>query len=82
MATSPHVATAPRITSTRVAPRILATLAVAGVIAGGIVVSSNSSTDHAGPVTGGRTVAAHRADISARHPVVASNGRAAVRVVK
>ena len=50
-------------------PRIFAALAVAGVIAGGTVASSSSNADNDGPVTGGRTAVAHRADVSARHDV-------------
>jgi hypothetical protein len=76
MATSPHIATAPRVARVRVAPRLVAVLAVAGAIAGGVVAAANSDTDHAGPVTGGRTTVAHP-DVSARH-----HGHPAVRTVK
>jgi len=76
MATSPHIATAPRIARVRVAPRLVAALAVAGAIAGSVVVAANSDQDQAGPVTAGRTAVAHP-DIAARH-----NGHPAVRVVK
>jgi hypothetical protein len=76
MATSPHIATAPRIARVRVAPRLVAAVAVAGAIAGGVVAAANSDTDHSGPVTAGRTAVAHP-DVSARH-----NGHVAVRVVK
>jgi hypothetical protein len=52
------------------APRLFATLAIAGVIAGGTFAASSSSADDDGPVTGGRT-AVSRADVSARHDVSA-----------
>jgi hypothetical protein len=81
MATSPQIATAPRVTSTRVAQRTFVALAVTGALAGGIFAASSSDTDHAGPVTAGRTAVSHRPDISARHRV-ATRGRAVVRVVK
>jgi hypothetical protein len=48
--------------------RILAALAVAGVIAGATFASASSNADNEGPVTGGRT-AVQRPDISARHDV-------------
>jgi hypothetical protein len=50
-------------------PRIFAALAVAGVIAGGTFAASSSNADNDGPVTGGRTAVAHRADVSSRHDV-------------
>ena len=50
-------------------PRIFTALAVAGVIAGATFASASSNADNDGPVTGGRTAVAHRADVSARHDV-------------
>jgi predicted ribosomally synthesized peptide with SipW-like signal peptide len=52
-------------------PRVAATLAVAGLIAGGTFASSSSNADDDGPVTASRTAVSHRADISARHDVAA-----------
>jgi hypothetical protein len=60
---------------------MVAALAVAAALAGGIVAASSSDTGHASPVTAGRTAVSHHPDVSARHRV-ATKGRATVRVVK
>jgi hypothetical protein len=64
------------------APRVVAALAVAGLIAGGTIASSSSNADNDGPVTGGRTAVAHRADVSARHDVPARPNPTQVQTIR
>jgi hypothetical protein len=61
-------------------PRILTALAVAGVLAGGVAVSSESNADNEAPVTAGRTAVPDRPDISARHSV--PRGPASIRAAR
>jgi predicted ribosomally synthesized peptide with SipW-like signal peptide len=63
------------------APRLFATLAVAGVIAAGTFAASSSNADDDGPVTAGRTAVSH-SDISARHDVSAHLNPTKVQTIR
>jgi predicted ribosomally synthesized peptide with SipW-like signal peptide len=66
---------------TLTAPRLFATLAVAGVIAAGTFASSSSNANDDGPVTCGRTAVSH-ADISARHDATAHPNPTKVQTIR